>query len=144
MVLFLYYFDFHIIFLIKTIKFYTFFPWWKTMCSLRLPVIILFSDFNSPMFLQSIWSFSHDQHHLAVIHMLKLKWWKTRKKSPKKKKKQKTKNKNTEMMKREVLIILDSFSKARQGLIDINILSIGELQNTKPTKVWACISHMDT
>ena len=35
-------------------------------------------------------------------------------------------------------------SRARQGLIDINILSIGELQNTKPTKVWACISHMDT
>ena len=52
-------------------------------------------------------------------------------KSPKKKKK----NKNTEMMKREVLIILDSFSRDRQGLIDINILSIGELQNTKPTKV---------
>ena len=58
-------------------------------------------------------------------------------KSPKtkKKKKKKTKNKNTEMMKREVLIILDSFSRDRQGLIDINILSIGELQNTKPTKV---------
>ena len=56
-------------------------------------------------------------------------------KSPQKKKKQKTKNKNTEMMKREVLIILDSFSRDRQGLIDINILSIGELQNTKPTKV---------
>ena len=54
------------------------------------------------------------------------------------------KKKNTEMMKREVLIILDSFSRARQGLIDINILSIGELQNTKPTKVRACISHMDT
>ena len=56
-------------------------------------------------------------------------------KKKKKKKKQKTKNKNTEMMKREVLIILDSFSRDRQGLIDINILSIGELQNTKPTKV---------
>ena len=54
------------------------------------------------------------------------------------------KKKNTEMMKGEVLIILDSFSRARQGLIDINILSIGELQNTKPTKVRACISHMDT
>ena len=48
------------------------------------------------------------------------------------------------MMKGEVLIILDSFSRARQGLIDINILSIRELQNTKPTKVRACISHMDT
>lgn len=45
------------------------------------------------------------------------------------------KQKNTEMMKRKVLIILDSFNRARQGLIDVNTLSVGELQNTKPTKV---------